>query len=234
MTQRDEHIGCIDGRTLTVRRGPDEVVLGIGGSDARLSLDAARLLALRLAPPPPSTESPQESRPPRSPYSREQPQRWERIVHLIEAELLSVGAGITLTHHGQTHHAKVTGEGSIEIDGQIFDSPSPAAEYVTKRSCNGWQEWRVVDGPLLIDLRWKFRARTFLGDNHPYAQATIDQKRSIARRWVDFALARGLDPGKRDDAAVEDLLGGHDYVESTLSSYRSHLEQWFEKYDSPQ
>ena len=234
MTEREEHIGCIDGRILTVRRGPDEVVLGIGGSEARLSIDAARMLALRLAPPSPSTDPPQEAPRPESSFARERPQTWERVIHLIEADLLSVGTDIALTHHGKTHHARITGEAKIEIDGQIFDSPSPAGKYVTKRSCNGWQEWRLVDGPRLIDLRWKFRAQRFLGENHPYSEATINQKRSIARRWVKYALAKGLDPGKRDEEAVDDLFSGHDYAASTISGYRSHLEQWFVQYDSSQ
>ena len=234
MTERKEHIGCIDGRILTVRGGPDEVVLGIGGSHPRLSIDAARLLALRLAPPSPSTDSPQESPRPESSFSRERPQTWERIIHLIEADLLSVGTDIALTHHGKTHLARITGEGNIEIDGQIFDSPSPAGRYVTKRSSSGWQEWQVVDGPRLIDLRWRLRALRFLGDNHRYSKATINQKRSIARRWVEYTLAKGLDPGKRDDEAVEDFLSGHDYAASTRSGYRSHLEQWFVHYDSSQ
>ena len=238
MTGNEENIGCIDGLILTVRRGPDEVVLGIGGSHARLSIDAARLLALRLAPPSPSTDSPQES-PQESPrsessFSRERPQTWERIIHLIEADLLSVGTDISLTHHGRTHLARITGEGNIEIDGQIFDSPSPAGRYVTKRSSSGWQEWRVVDGPRLIDLRWKFRAQRFLGDNHSYSEATINQKRHIARRWVEYALAKGLDPGKRDEEAVEDLFSGQDYAASTIGGYRCHLEQWFVQWDSSQ
>ena len=234
MTGNEENIGCIDGRILTVRRAPDEIVLGIGGSEARLSIDAAGLLALRLAPPSPSTDSPQEPPRPESPFSRKRPQTQERIIHLLEADLLSAGTDIVLTHRGKTYHARIRGDGNIEIDGQVFDSPSPAGEHVTKRSCNGWLEWRVVDGPRLIDIRWRFRAQTFLGDDHSYSAATIHQKRVVARRWVEYALDNGLDPGKRNAAAVKDLLSGRDYAESTLSAYRSHLGQWFVQYDSSQ
>jgi len=234
MTQRDEHIGCIDGRILTVRRGPDEVVLGIGGSEARLSIDAAGLLALRLAPASPSPDSPQQSRPSEGPSTRKRPQMWERISHLIEAKLLRAGTDISLTHRGKTYHATITPEGYIEFGGHIFDSPSPAGQHVMKRACNGWREWRVVDGPRLIDVRWRFRAQRFLGDDHSYSAATIQQKRDIVRRWVDYAIQKQLDPGKRNETAVEELLSGHGYAPTTLSGYRSHLEQWFVQYDSSQ
>jgi len=52
----------------------------------------------------------------------------------------------------------------------------------------------------------------------------------IARRWVEYTLLRGLDPGQSDEQAVEDFLGGNDFAESTLASYRGHLRQWFRQY----
>jgi hypothetical protein len=234
MIEREEHVGCIDGSILTVRHSSAAIVLTIGASEASLSLDAARLLAQHLSPAAPPRDIIEEPTRSDTSFERLRPQVWDKIIHLIEADLLDVRTVITMTHRGEPHHATITADGRIDIDGETYDSPSAAAKHVTKTSRNGWQDWRVVDGPYLIDLRWRLRAQRFLSDDHSYSAATIQQKQVIARRWVEFALDKGLDPGKRDAAAVEDLLGGRDYAESTLSGYRSHLEQWFVQYDSSQ
>ena len=234
MTEREEHIGCIDGRILSVRLGSDEVVLRIGGSEASLSLDAAGLLAHHLSPEPLPPNAPEGPPQLDTPYERLRPQVWDRIIHLIEADLIRVGTVITLTHHGVEHHATITAEGHIAIDEHAFESPSPAAKHLTNTSVNGWRAWRVIDGPSLIDLRWRLRAKRFLGDSHPYSEATIKQKRTIARRWVEYAIANKLDPGQRNEGAVEEMLSERSYAWSTLVAYRGHLEQWFVQWDSSQ
>lgn len=60
----------------------------------------------------------------------------------------------------------------------------------------------------------------------------------LAMAWVDYALARGLDPGEKDNAKVEDFLTdrqqklNHHYAESTLNAYRMRLRHWFDYYDT--
>lgn len=38
---------------------------------------------------------------------------------------------------------RVLSDGRIEVDGQVFDSPSSAGSFVSKRSTNGWDFWRL-------------------------------------------------------------------------------------------
>jgi len=41
------------------------------------------------------------------------------------------------------HTARVLCDGRIEVDGQVFDSPSRAAIFIRKRNTNGWNFWRL-------------------------------------------------------------------------------------------
>ena len=135
-----------------------------------------------------------------------------------------------MTHGGEEYYATVVEGGVLDVDGHPEDTPSGAARHVTGGSYNGWTAWSVVDGEPLAAFGGSCGQPGFLGDDHGYAASTVAEKRMIARRWVEHALVRGLDPGHADEQAVEDLLGGNDYSESTLASYRGHLRQWFGQY----
>ena len=139
-----------------------------------------------------------------------------------------------MTHGGEEHYATVAEEGVLDLDGHREETPSGAARHVTGGSYNGWTAWNVVDGEPLAALRWRLRAARFLGDDHGYAESTVAEKRMIARRWVEYALSRGLDPGQADEQAVEGLLGGNEYSDGTLASYRGHLRQWFGQFTAEQ
>ena len=219
MSRNGYHIGCIDGRVLTVRHEPSVVVLDIDGTEVRLSSEAAIRLAgsLSVEPPPPVGSGPTTQ-----PASTR-----ETVADLLAADLLAVGSRLVMTHGGEEHYATVAERGVLDVDGHRADTPSGAAGHVTGGSYNGWTVWRVVDGEPLAALRWRLRASRFPTDDHGYAESTVAEKRMIARRWVQYALSRGLDPGQGDMQAVEGLLGGNGYTESTLASYRGHLRQWF-------
>ena len=222
MTEHRYQIGCIDGRVLTVRHEPGVVVLDISGTRVRLSVEGAIRLADSL--------SVEASQPVGSPSTTQPVGARETVADLLEAGLITVGTRLVMTHGGEEHHATVVEGGALDVDGYPEDTPSGAARRVTGGSHNGWTAWSVVDGERLAALRWKLRASRFLGDDHGYAASTVAEKRMIARRWVEYALLRGLDPGHADEQAVEDFLGGNEYSESTLASYRGHLRQWFGQY----
>lgn len=226
MKEHRYHIGCIDGRVLTVRHEPGLVVLDISGTEVRLSREGATRLAGSLSvKPDPQGESGSMMEPtgPR-----------ETVADLLEANLLTVGSRLVMNHGGNVHYATVVKGGVLDVDGHREDTPSGAARRVTGGSYNGWMVWRVVDGEPLAALRWRLRAARFPGDDHGYAESTVAEKRMIARRWVEHSLSKGLDPGQADEEAVEDFLNGNEYSESTLASYRIHLRQWFDLYTAEQ
>jgi hypothetical protein len=73
---------------------------------------------------------------------------------LVDAGLISPGAGLTGTRAGQQMTANVTAEGRIRLDtGGEFDAPSAAAiAALHVRSWNGWDFWRVntPNGPVRL------------------------------------------------------------------------------------
>ena len=228
-------VGCIDGSVLEVRQGADDWVLSVGGSEARLSAQAAARLASLLttgsssseaAPPsePAQAEQPPDDSTPSEPKARTQ----EHVVDLVEAGIISPGEILAMKHYESVYHATVAPDGSIEFEGHVCKSPSQASRHVTGTARNGWRDWQVMDGLSLDDLRWRLRADRFPGEGHSYAASTADEKRRLARRWVKHALENGLDPAVRNEGAVAELLGRGDYAASTLESYHRHLDEWFE------
>ena len=158
------------------------------------------------------------------------PKHRETVADLVNAGIIGPGTILTLTHRGRACHATVTADGLIEIDGRRFRSPSRAAEHVKGSSVNGWTAWRDMGGALLMELRWRLRVHRFPGQGHGYAESTADEKQRVAGWWVDHALSSGLDPAERNDEAIEAVLGRKEYAETTLESYRRHLDQWFERH----
>ncbi len=78
------------------------------------------------------------------------------------------------------------------------------------------------------DELWKWRASNFPRRTEGRGEFQIYEIRSLACRWVEFALNAGVDPGKHDSQLVEDLLSPHGYSQSSLTAYRRHLREWFE------
>ena len=249
MNEGSKRIGCIDGQVLDVRRSAHEVCLTVADTQVRLSTEAASLLAGLLTAGSPATAQaehdaepersstasrrsarsdrpPEPTADPRSVGTR--PKHRETVADLVNAGIIGPGTILTTTHRGHTCHATVTADGLIEIDGERFDSPSRAAKHVKGSSVNGWAAWRDMGGALLMELRWRLRVQRFPGQGHDYAESTADEKQRVAGWWVDHALSSGLDPAERNDEAIEAVLGRREYAETTLESYRRHLDQWFE------
>ena len=236
MNQQSEHIEGINGSiNITISRHSNEISLFFGGVEARLSIEDAFRLAYLLqsnaaSKPVPSDDKPEPVQPP---VKRRRRYR-ETIFDLIEEGLIEVGTVLTIKYKYMERSGTVTADGKIDIDGYQEGSPSAAGRRVTGKSCNGWQEWRVYGGSRLVDLRWMLRATRFPGENHGYTASTLREKKRIATRWVDYALARGLDPSKKDIERIEDYLderqltSNKHYSESTMTMYRRHLHQWFE------
>ena len=78
------------------------------------------------------------------------------------------------------------------------------------------------------DELWKWRASNFPRRTEGRGEFQINEIRSLACRWVEFALNAGVDPGRHDSQLVEDLLSPHGYSQSSLTAYRRHLREWFE------
>ena len=239
MTQQPEYIGCIDGRAIVVRRQADEILLTFDGVEARLSIEAAIRLANLLPSVTPSSSSSNKRRRRRSVQQLVKRRSYpETITDLIEEDLIQVGTVLTLSHYNVDYFGTVTIDGKIDIEGHEEKTPSAAGQRVIGRTCNGWQEWRVYGGSRLTDLRWMLRAKRFPGENHGYAESTAQEENMLAMAWVDYALARGLDPGKKDNTKVESFLidrqrkSNCDYAKSTLNAYRMRLRHWFDYYDA--
>ena len=238
MNQQSEHIEGINGSiNIAISRRSDEISLVFGGVEARLSIEDAFRLAYLLqsnaaSKPVPSDDKPEPTQPSvtRKRYSRYR----ETISDLIEENLIEVGTVLIIKHKYAERSGTVTADGMIDVDGYIERTPSAAGSRVVGRTCNGWQEWRVYGGPRLADLRWMLRAKRFPGENQGYTVSTLREKKRIATGWVDYALARELDPSKKDIERIEDYLterqltSNKHYSESTMTMYRRHLHQWFE------
>lgn len=80
---------------------------------------------------------------------------WVTVPKLVEAGMLRVGTTLTSTKaRAVGKAAKVTRDGGLQIDDEVFQSPSGAAKFAAgSRSEAGWQFWRTPDGRMLDDLR---------------------------------------------------------------------------------
>lgn len=232
-----DYIGCIDGRVLTVQQRKTEIVLSIGPEKARLSGEAAALLSTHLTLKPRSRVTSKPLHPTSDPASQSSDLEIDpdvTVPALIKAGLLATRDVVTLRHKGTTHRATITERGHFDVYGRIQEYPSGAARQVTKKAINGWSAWKVADGSSLHDLRCRFQwlreADRFPGEEHGYAISTIREKQRLAQEWVRYALDRGINPGKHNEQEVENFLGGNRYSGNTLTTYKTHLEQWFDRH----
>lgn len=89
------------------------------------------------------------------------------IAALIEAGLLHAGQGLVMPYkprngESRTYNATICQNGTIELLGKHFSSPSYAAVYgiqdagSTRKTVNGWTAWRTSNGELLSSVREKY------------------------------------------------------------------------------
>ena len=74
---------------------------------------------------------------------------------------------------------------------------------------------------------WTNRARSFPPQDRTENEMYRLEMKQVIMRYVEFALERGADPGSRDDQLVDEFLALQGYSESTKTSYRRHLREWF-------
>jgi alkylated DNA nucleotide flippase Atl1 len=85
-------------------------------------------------------------------------QAWVELKHLIAAGLLTPGNRL-LPRPGRwkATEAVVTKDGRLDLDGQVFDTPSGAGKHIKGAVTNGWVFWRLEDGRKLADVRAVYR-----------------------------------------------------------------------------
>ena len=90
---------------------------------------------------------------PLDPYDDSQPSSRSKtyfgvtVKDLIKAGKLQVGDTLVFTYPNHPATATVLGDGSLEIGGQAFGSPSAAAAKVRGGATNGWGYWALSDDP---------------------------------------------------------------------------------------
>lgn len=239
MSRTRSSVTATDGREVWVHRGVEDTALIVeGAAPIFFSPDEAAHLAGLLAPTaaepaPAAAPGPAGAAADVSPRKR----RRETVADLVQAGLLAAGAILVLRSGDQIHLGEVAADGRIDVDGELFDTPSGAAGHAAGGTHNGWVGWTVEDssgsphhGETLDSLRWRLRAAVFPPNADGLAAATVAQIRRIVSGWVDECLSRGRDPGVRDTAAVSMLLDSGTRSDRTLSSYRRHLDAWFDLY----
>jgi hypothetical protein len=91
------------------------------------------------------------------------------IADLVEAELLRAGQQLHMPYkprngEQRSYTATICYDGSIELLGKQFSSPSYAAVYgiqnagSSRKTVNGWTAWRTDEGRLLSELRDQYLA----------------------------------------------------------------------------
>lgn len=86
------------------------------------------------------------------------------LVDLIDAGLVKIGQKLLMPYkprngEQKTYEATIKGDGQIEVLGQIFSSPSYAAQKCitnagsSRQSINGWTSWKTETGETLADIR---------------------------------------------------------------------------------
>lgn len=85
-------------------------------------------------------------------------QGWVQIKHLVAAGLLSPGTRL-LPRPGTwaATEAVVGADGTLQLDGKAFQTPSGAGSHLKGGATNGWAFWRLEDGRKLADVRAVFR-----------------------------------------------------------------------------
>ena len=86
------------------------------------------------------------------------------LIDLIKNDILAVNESLTMTYgpknsQKKTYEGIIKENGSIEVLGNVFDSPSYAALFgiqdsgSDRKTVNGWTSWKTSKGQTLADLR---------------------------------------------------------------------------------
>lgn len=77
---------------------------------------------------------------------------------------------------------------------------------------------------------WTSRASDFPPEDHPGDKSYHAEMSQVVRRYVEFALNKGADPGSRDNQLLEEFLSSQEpeYADKTKTDYRRHVRKWFD------
>lgn len=112
----------------------------------------------------PALDTEEESKPPKA--NTEIAQYEVELIDLISANLLKVSDKLQMTYkprygNQKKYEAVILDDGSLEVLGQTFSSPSYAAlagiqdAGSSRKTVNGWTSWKTASGLTLADLRDK-------------------------------------------------------------------------------
>ena len=152
-------IGCIGGETIELGRHSGEITLTIDDKAVKLSKEATGLLIDWLVSQTGQQDSPRPTLPKPRKKKRERRKFEGTIYDLIEVRLLEPETVLTLTYKGNDYKSKVLAEGTLEVAGQQFDTPSGASKFAIGTEINGWKEWKTPDGLSLRELREEMNRR---------------------------------------------------------------------------
>lgn len=89
---------------------------------------------------------------------RDKSQEWIEVKDLVSAGLIRPGTVLTpRPGRWASREAIVREDGMLQVDEEVFGSPSGAGLHVKGSVTNGWTFWRMPDGRRLIDVRSVFR-----------------------------------------------------------------------------
>ena len=151
-----ESIGCMGGEIIVLGRHSEEITLSIDKETVRLSKKAASRMVEWLNSQINDLDSPPVSPPGDGPSpNNPTPSRYgTKVLDLIQSGFLEAETLLTLTYKRRKYYAKVNSNGSLEVDGSTFPSPSTACVHATGQvSCNGWVAWKDHNGRTLAYLR---------------------------------------------------------------------------------
>ncbi|SFR83571.1 Uncharacterized conserved protein, contains ParB-like and HNH nuclease domains [Agromyces sp. CF514] len=84
--------------------------------------------------------------------------------------------------------AVLRSDGSLEVDGKKFDTPSGAAKHVRGGATNGWYFWRLADGRTLQDIRATHRGRPDASSGASFDWSPLHEilESLPAGRWTSY------------------------------------------------
>jgi hypothetical protein len=73
------------------------------------------------------------------------PREYIKITHLLKRNIIKPGDVFIAEHQNKRYQATVTNEGSLEVNGKKYNSPSGAGKTIVGRACSGWVFWNYKD-----------------------------------------------------------------------------------------
>ncbi|MFW7380139.1 MAG: type I restriction enzyme HsdR N-terminal domain-containing protein [Oligoflexus sp.] len=119
---------------------------------------------------------------------RDERSRRVAISDLIEDELVHEGDNWKIEYKGEIFWGRITGNGQIEVNGEVYSNPSKAGSALIGRPCNGWTNWQFKDkSGLWSNIE---RLRQIYRENHGLqaikrASRANDDEKSIKLKKVE-------------------------------------------------